>query len=78
MVANNSQRNIYFGNGSTQLMNSGNKMEANVGPLVSLGYQIPKTNFLLEPLFKYYLRDQIIANSNQYNYGLKITYNMGL
>lgn len=76
--ADRSERVIFYGNGTTEDMQNNNKIGANVGPLITIGYEIPNSNLLLELLFKYYLRDQIIANSNQYNFGLKITYNLGL
>jgi hypothetical protein len=74
----NSERVIFYGNGTTEEIKNNNIFQSNVGPLLSIGYQIPNSNFLIEPLLKYYLRDQIIVSSNQYNYGLKITYNLAL
>ena len=77
--ANNSERVIYYGTGNTEkLSNSNNTKSVNLAPVISLGYNFTvsdKLSISIEPMFKYYLKEYIIIESNLYNYGLKTTLN---
>jgi hypothetical protein len=74
--ANQSERTVYYGNGTTEVLSNPTQNELNFAPVLSLGYLLPVTDQLsisIEPMFKYYLKTYIIAGSNLFNYGLRTT-----
>ena len=73
--ANNSKRTIYYGGGTTSELNNQSGMKLNYAAMFSLGYTIPNSSLSIEPMLKYYFKDYLIHESNQYNLGLRITYN---
>jgi len=69
---------IYFGNGDTEILPPTKEPSLNFSVVASLGYRLrvaEKIDLVFEPVFKYHFRDYIIAGSNLYNFGLKITLN---
>ena len=78
-ISNNSERIIYYGNGSIdKLTGSNNYSTLNFAPQLGFGYNIPagkKLNVGIEALIKYYIKEYIIAESHLYNYGVKATLN---
>lgn len=75
---NNSERIIYYGNGAIAKLSNSNINGLNFAPELSFGYKLPvsdKLSISIEPMFKYYLKEYIIIESNLYNYGLKTTLN---
>jgi hypothetical protein len=74
--ANQSERIVYYGNGTTDFLPNPTQNGLNFAPVLSLGYLLPVTDQLcisIEPMFKYYLKTYIVAGSNLFNYGLKTT-----
>ncbi len=74
--ANQSERTVYYGNGTTDMLANPTENGLNFAPVLSLGYLLPVTDQLsisIEPMFKYYLKTYIIAGSNLFNYGLRTT-----
>jgi hypothetical protein len=74
--ANQSERTVYYGNGTTDMLANPTQNGLNFAPVLSLGYLLPVTEQLslsIEPMFKYYLKTYIIAGSNLFNYGLRTT-----
>jgi hypothetical protein len=74
--ANQSERIVYYGNGTTDFLPNPTQNDLNFAPVLSLGYLLPVTDQLcisIEPMFKYYLKTYIVAGSNLFNYGLKTT-----
>jgi hypothetical protein len=72
--ANQSERTVYYGNGTTDVLSNPTQNGLNFAPVLSLGYLLPVTDQLsisIEPMFKYYLKTYIIAGSNLFNYGLR-------
>lgn len=72
--ANQSERTVYYGNGTIEVLSNPSQNELNFAPVLSLGYLIPVTDQLcisIEPMFKYYLKTYIISGSNLFNYGLR-------
>lgn len=76
--ADKSERIIYYGNGAIDQLENTTGAILNYAPMLSIGFIVPNSNFIIEPLFKYNIKEYLIPMSNQYNYGLKITYNLGL
>lgn len=75
--ADKSERIIYYGNGDIEQLENTTGTLLNFAPMLSIGFIVPNSNFIIEPLFKYYIKEYLVPMSNQYNYGLKITYNLG-
>ncbi len=74
--ANQSERTVYYGNGTTDMLANPTENGLNFAPVLSLVYLLPVTAQLsisIEPMFKYYLKTYIIAGSNLFNYGLRTT-----
>jgi hypothetical protein len=74
--ANQSERTVYYGNGTTDVLSNPTQNGLNFAPVFSIGYLLPVTDQLsisIEPMFKYYLKTYIIAGSNLFNYGLRTT-----
>jgi hypothetical protein len=74
--ANQSERTVYYGNDTTDILSNPTQNGLNFAPVLSLGYLLPVTDQLsisIEPMFKYYLNTYIIAGSNLFNYGLSTT-----
>lgn len=74
--ANHSERIVYYGNGTTEVLSNPTQNSLNFAPVLSLGYLLPVTDQLsisIEPMLKYYLKDYIISGSNLMNYGLRTT-----
>lgn len=77
-IVNNSVRTIYYGNGDVEILSNTTENGINVAPVISFGYKQPLSDRLslsIEPMFKYYLLEYIIGESNLYNLGLKTTLN---
>jgi hypothetical protein len=75
-ITNQSERIVYYGNGTTDILPNPTQNGLNFAPVLSLGYLLPLTDQLsisIEPMFKYYLKDYIISGSNLMNYGLRTT-----
>jgi hypothetical protein len=75
-IANQSERIVYYGNGTTEVLANPTQNSLNFAPVFSIGYLLPVTDQLsisIEPMFKYYLKDYIISGSNLMNYGLRTT-----
>lgn len=73
---NQSERIVYYGNGTTDFLPNPTQNGLNFAPVLSLGYLLPVTDQLcisIEPMFKYYLKTYIVAGSNLMNYGLRTT-----
>lgn len=75
--ADKSERMIYYGNGEIDQLEPKTGALLNYAPTLSLGFIVPDSNFIIEPFFKYNMKEYLIPMSNQYDYGLKITYNLG-
>lgn len=75
IVIDNSKRNIHHSDGTVSTLSNRTGYNVNLAPMLSIGYTIPYTGLSFEPMFKYYLKKHIISGSNQYNLGLRITYN---
>jgi hypothetical protein len=74
--ANQSERIVYYGNGTTDILPNPTQNGLNFAPVLSLGYLHPVTDQLcisIEPMIKYYLKTYIVAGSNLVNYGLRTT-----
>ncbi|MEY4861047.1 MAG: hypothetical protein RL751_578 [Bacteroidota bacterium] len=74
--ANHSERTVYYGNGTTEVLPNPTQNALNFAPVFSLGYLLPVSDQLsisIEPMFKYYLKTYIIEGSNLFNYGLRST-----
>jgi Outer membrane protein beta-barrel domain len=72
--ANQSERIVYYGNGTTDFLPNPTQNGLNFAPVFSIGYLLPVTDQLcisIEPMFKYYLKTYIVAGSNLVNYGLR-------
>lgn len=72
--ANQSERIVYYGNGTTDILPNPTQNGLNFAPVLSLGYLHPVTDQLcisIEPMIKYYLKTYIVAGSNLVNYGLR-------
>jgi|LauGreDrversion4_2_1035121.scaffolds.fasta_scaffold286393_2 hypothetical protein len=72
--ANQSERTVYYGNGTTDVLSNPTQNGLNFAPVLSLGYLLPVTDQLsisIEPMFKYYLNTYIISGSNLFYYGLR-------
>jgi len=76
--ADKSERTIYYGDGNVEQLENADGTTFNFSPTLSLGYIVPNSQFMIEPMFKYDLKEYIVPMSNHYNYGLKIIYNIGL
>lgn len=84
-LSDQSERRLYYGNGTIDELNSTPGTKNNLSPLVSGGYQLPlagKSALLLEMQFKYYLREYL-PNSNPdcfhlVNIGVRGTFTFGL
>ncbi len=74
--ADNSERTIYYGNGEIEQLKNPTGTTLNYTPMISIGFNVPNSSFIIEPVFKYYIKEYVIPMSNHYNYGLKITYNI--
>lgn len=77
-IANNSVRTIYYGNGDVEVLSKTTANGLNIAPIIGFGYKLRLSDRLrlsIEPMFKYYLMEYIIAESNLYNFGFKTTLN---
>jgi hypothetical protein len=79
--SNNSERIIYYGNGNTEKLLNSTSNNLTIAPVLSIGYKLPvsdKLSISIEPMFKYYVKEYVITASHLYNYGLRVTLNVGL
>jgi hypothetical protein len=74
-VFDQSERIIYYGNGDIEQLSNQAEVSINFAPMISVGYVVPNSNLMIEPMFKYYTKSYIIAESHLFNYGVKVTYN---
>ena len=66
----------YYGNGEIDQLENTTGVILNYAPMLSIGFIVPNSHFILEPLFKFYTKEYVVPMSNHYNYGFKITYNL--
>ena len=75
------QQHIFFGNGEEDQLPEIKKPSPNFSSHLSFGYALKasdKVRMLFEPIFKIRIRDFIIAGSNLYNIGMRVTLNFNL
>ena len=79
--ASNSDRTVYFGDGSTEKLSSSLDPIMNLSTIISVGYSylfFTRYEALIEPVFRYYFREYVVTGSNLYSVGLRITLNGAL